>query len=213
MSSAIRVVIVEDHALTRAGLRSELQIAGIEVVGEAADGIAGLDVVIHTEPDVAIVDIGLPGRNGIALTREIKAINPKIGVVILTMADLDRNVREALQAGADAYCVKTSAPEIVVGAVRAVAAGGAYFDPQIARVALNGMGANHRKEDDLDALTPREIDILALVADGCSNTEIAAKLYLSLGTVKGHIADILAKLSASDRAQAAVIAFRRGLLS
>jgi NarL family two-component system response regulator LiaR len=213
MSDAVRIVIIEDHALTRAGLRGELQAAGMEVVGEAADGIAGLDVVAHLEPDVAIVDIGLPGRDGIALTREIKALNPKVAVVILTMADLDRNVRAALQAGADAYCVKTSDPTVVISAVRAVAAGGAYFDPQIARAALNSLSGNNYREADLDALTEREINVLALIADGRSNSEIAEKLYLSLGTVKGHIADILAKLSASDRAQAAVIAFRRGLLS
>jgi DNA-binding NarL/FixJ family response regulator len=215
MSEArIRVVLLEDHALTRAGVRAVLAAAGIDVVAEAADGMAGTDAILQQRPDVAVVDIGLPGRDGLAVTKLAKAEAPEIGIVIMTMADLDRNVRAALQAGADAYCVKASAPEILISAVRAVAGGAAYFDPAIARVALRSMQPDEpRVSDGVETLTERELDILRLIAEGRSNAEIAASLYLGLGTVKGHIADILSKLAASDRAQAAVTAYRRGLLN
>lgn len=213
MNTPIRVVIVEDHALTRVGLRSLLTDAGIAVVGEAADGVTGLATVLAEKPAVAIIDLGLPGRDGLSVTREIKAQAPDIGVVIMTMADLDQNVREALQAGADAYCVKAGDLGVLLDAVRAVAGGGAYFDPAIARVALRALGGDAEKPEPRPLLTARELDVLKLIAQGKSNHEIARELYISLGTVKGHVADILGKLLASDRAQAAVNAFRLGLLS
>ncbi len=210
--SAIRVVLVEDHALVRAGLRTSLETAGIDVIAEASDGIAGLETVTRTHPDVAVIDIGLPGKDGIALTHELKSAPDAPGIVVLTMHELDAEVLAALAAGADAYCVKSSDPAVVIDAIRTVASGGAYFDPKIAHVVLrklSGTPANPAASP----LTPRETEILKLIAEGIGNAEIAEKLYISLGTVKGHVADILAKLSASDRAQAAVTAYRRGLIS
>ncbi|MEA2721540.1 MAG: hypothetical protein QOJ39_3404 [Candidatus Eremiobacteraeota bacterium] len=210
--AAVRVVIVEDHALVRAGLRTSLEAAGIDVAGEASDGIEGLDVVAAVRPDVAVVDLGLPGRDGIALTREIKALAGAPRVVILTMNELDDEVLAAIAAGAAAYCVKASDPATVVDAIRTVAAGGAYFDPRIAHVVLRKLsGAN--ESPGRSPLSARETEILRLVADGIGNLEIAERLNIGLGTVKGHMADILEKLSASDRAQAAVTAYRRGLIS
>ncbi|HEX3466455.1 MAG TPA: response regulator transcription factor [Candidatus Elarobacter sp.] len=209
--SAIRVVIVEDHALVRAGLRTSLESAGIVVADEAADGIAGLDAVTHVHPDVAVVDLGLPGKDGIALTREIKALPDAPRVVILTMQEIEEEVLAALAAGADAYCVKASDASVVIDAIRTVAAGGAYFDPRIAHVILRKLSGAARDPAG-SPLTPRETEILRLIADGIGNAEIAERLYVSLGTVKGHVADILDKLSASDRAQAAVTAYRRGLI-
>jgi DNA-binding NarL/FixJ family response regulator len=209
--SAPRVVLVEDHALTRAGLRTALAAAGIEIAGEAGDGIAGEALVAREQPDVAIVDIGLPGQDGIALTRAIKAQGPT-RVLVLTMHELDEEVLAALAAGADAYCVKSSDAAVVIDAVRTVAAGGAYFDPRIAHVVLRRFSGTASPPAD-SPLTPRELDVLRLVADGVGNAEIAERLHLGLGTVKGHVRDILEKLSASDRAHAAVVAFRRGLLS
>jgi DNA-binding NarL/FixJ family response regulator len=200
----IRVVIVEDHALVRAGLRTSLEAAGIEVAAEAADGVAG--------PDVAVVDLGLPGKDGIALTREIKTLPDAPHVVILTMQELDDEVLAALAAGADAYCVKASDASTVIDAIRTVAAGGAYFDPRIAHVVLRKLGGAP-SDPSSSPLTPRETEILKLIAEGVGNAEIATRLYISLGTVKGHVADILDKLSASDRAQAAVTAYRRGLIT
>ncbi|HEV2739003.1 MAG TPA: response regulator transcription factor [Candidatus Elarobacter sp.] len=209
--SAIRVVLVEDHALVRAGLRTSLQGAGIDVIAEASDGIAGLETVTRTRPDVAVIDIGLPGKDGIALTGELKAAPDAPRIVVLTMHELDDEVLAALAAGADAYCVKSSDPSVVIDAIRTVAGGGAYFDPRIAHVVLRKLSGT-QAHPATSPLTPRETEILKLIAEGIGNAEIAERLYISLGTVKGHVADILDKLSASDRAQAAVTAYRRGLI-
>ena len=206
------VVLVEDHALTRAGLRTALEAGGYAVVAEASDGIAGEAAILRLRPAVAVIDIGLPGKDGIALTGSIKASAPQTRVVILTMHDLDEEVIAALAAGADAYCVKSSDPATVIDAVRIVAGGGAYFDPQVAHVVLRRLGAPAPLPAGRSPLTPRELDVLRLIADGIGNTEIAERLHLGLGTVKGHIRDILEKLAAADRTQAAVNALRRGLL-
>jgi DNA-binding NarL/FixJ family response regulator len=209
--SAIRVVLVEDHALVRAGLRTSLETAGIDVIAEATDGVAGFGIVSRERPDVAVIDIGLPGKDGIALTRELKAEPDAPGIVVLTMHELDDEVLAALAAGADAYCVKSSDPAVVIDAIRTVAGGGAYFDPRIAHVVLRKLSGT-QAHPAASPLTPRETDVLKLIADGVGNAEIAERLFVSLGTVKGHVADILEKLSASDRAQAAVTAYRRGLI-
>ena len=211
--SAARIVIVEDHSLTRAGLRRALEEAGFDVVGEANDGLRGWQEVERLAPDVAVVDVGLPGLDGIELTRRIRSSRPETRVVILTMHDLDTEVLAALAAGADAYCVKSGNPLGVITAVRTAAEGGAYFDPAIAHVVLRQAGSGSAaKPVELSPLTPRETEILRLIADGVGNAEIADRLSLGLGTVKGHIRDILEKLSAADRTQAAVLALRRGLI-
>lgn len=212
MSERIRAVLVEDHALTRAGMLAALTANGVEVVAEAADGVSGEAAILRERPDVAVVDIGLPGMDGIAVTRAVKAAGIDVRVVVVTMHELDEEVLAALAAGADAYCVKSSDTSIVMDAVRTVAAGGAYFDPRIAHVVLRRFNAAASPPAS-SPLTPRELDVLRLIADGSGNVEIAERLHLGLGTVKGHVRDILEKLSASDRAHAAVTAFRRGLLS
>ncbi len=168
-------------------------------------------MLAERRPDVAVIDLGLPGKDGIALTRELKAAADAPRVVILTMQEHDDDVLAALAAGADAYCVKSSNPQTVIDAVRTVAAGGAYFDPRIAHVVLRRLSGPAVARAS-SPLTPRETEILRLVAEGVGNAEIATRLHLGLGTVKGHLADILQKLAASDRTQAAVIAFRRGLI-
>jgi NarL family two-component system response regulator LiaR len=210
----IKVLIVEDHALTRTGLRTALDCnASLEVVGEASDGEAGLEEALRLKPDVAVVDIGLPGIDGIELTRRIRRDLPKTKVLILTMHDMDDEVIATLAAGADAYCLKSADPERIVDAVKAAASGGAYFDPGIAHVVLR---AFNRPEVAASAagspLSPRETEILQLIAGGTSNADIAQQLGIGLGTVKGHIRDLMEKLSASDRTHAAVIALRRGLI-
>ncbi|GAC1573179.1 MAG: response regulator transcription factor [Candidatus Elarobacter sp.] len=209
--SAARVVLVEDHALVRAGLRTALHAAGIDVVAEAADGIAGFAAVTAARPDVAVIDLGLPGKDGVALTRQLKAVPDPARIVILTMQELADDVLAALAAGADGYCVKSSDPATVIDAVRTVAAGGAYFDPRIAHVVLRKLSGSHGRPAE-SPLTARETGIVTLIAEGIGNAEIAERLHVGLGTVKGHVADILEKLSASDRAHAAVIAYRRGLI-
>jgi NarL family two-component system response regulator LiaR len=213
MNEPISVVLVEDHALTRTGLRTALEATGdVRVVAEASDGISAEAVILRERPAVAIVDIGLPGRDGVALTRAIKTEMPELHVVILTMHELDDEVLAALSAGADAYCVKSSDASTVIDAVRIVAGGGAYFDPRIAHVVLRRLGAPPQARSADSPLTPRELDVLRLIADGIGNNEIAERLHIGLGTVKGHIRDILEKLSAADRTQAAVNAMRRGYL-
>ena len=213
MPKPVRILIVEDHALVRAGLFTALSGAGFDVVGEAADGPEGLRRANELAPDVVLVEIGLPGIDGIELTRLLRQNLPHVRVVILTVHDLESEIFAALAAGADAYCLKTSDVSTVTTAVGIAAGGGAYFDPQIAHIVLRELGSPRSNGPDADSpLTTRETDVLRLIADGKSNAEIAEQLYLGLGTVKGHIRDILDKLSASDRTQAAVTALRRGLI-
>jgi DNA-binding NarL/FixJ family response regulator len=213
VNTPIRVVLVEDHALTRAGLRTALEATGdVTVVAEVGDGISAEAVIAAEAPAVAVIDIGLPGRDGVALTRAIKAGAEPPRVVILTMHELDDEVLAALSAGADAYCVKSSDAATVLDAVRIVAGGGAYFDSRIAHVVMRRLGAPTTTSAADSPLTPRELDVLRLIADGVGNNEIAERLHIGLGTVKAHIRDILEKLSASDRTQAAVNAMRRGYL-
>ncbi|HUA07988.1 MAG TPA: response regulator transcription factor [Candidatus Acidoferrales bacterium] len=211
MSERTRVVIVEDHALTREGMKTALQTA-FDVAGEAADGIDGYELVMRERPDVAIVDLGLPGVDGIALTQRIRADAPRTHVVIVTMIDVEEEVLAALAAGADAYCLKSSPVSTLIDAVRIASEGGAYFDPQIAHVVLARFAPRQPAAPAASPLTPREGEVLRLIAEGKANTEIAALLNIGLGTVKGHIRDILEKLSAADRTQAAVVALRRGFI-
>ncbi len=204
-----RVVVVEDHALTRAGLRTALAVYA-DVVGEAADGVTGLEVISALLPDVAVIDIGLPGMDGVALTERVRKDVPATRVVILTMIDLEDEVLAALAAGADAYCLKSSDPQRIVDAVGIACEGGAYFDPKIAHVVLERFGFAAKSRP--SPLTGRETEVLRLIADGVGNGDIAQRLHIGLGTVKGHVRDILQKLAASDRTHAAVVALRKGYI-
>lgn len=208
----IDVVLVEDHELTRAGLRTAVDAEpDMQVTGEAGDGRSGLGEVERLHPKVAVVDIGLPAMDGIELTRHIRDRSPQTRVVILTMHDLETEVLAALSAGADAYCLKTSSSNALISAIRIAAGGGAYFDASIAGAVLRHLGKAPEARAD-SPLTARETEVLRLIADGKGNAEIAAELYIGLGTVKGHVRDILEKLAAQDRAQAAAIALRRGFI-
>lgn len=206
-----RVVVVEDHALTRAGIRTALQ-PSCDVVAEAADGLSGWEAIARERPDVAVIDIGIPALDGIALTKRVRAELPATHVVIVTMIDLEEEVLAALAAGADAYCLKSAEPERIVDAVRIANEGGAYFDPQIAHVVLARFSSARPSDAKFSPLTARETEILRLISDGRANAEIAEALHIGLGTVKGHIRDILEKLSAADRTQAAVVALRKGYI-
>jgi DNA-binding NarL/FixJ family response regulator len=207
------VVLVEDHALTRAGLRTALDAApDLVVVAEAEDGLAGIDAIVTHQPDVAVIDLGLAGIDGIEVTRRARLASPKTRIAILTVQDLETEIIAALAAGADAYSLKTSPLDRIVAAIRTAADGGAYFDPHIAHIVMGQIGTLRPHAEAQSPLTPRETEILRLIANGRGNTEIAETLFLGLGTVKGHVRDILEKLAAADRTQAAVVALRRGLI-
>jgi DNA-binding NarL/FixJ family response regulator len=208
-----RVAIVEDHALVRTGLRTSLRTGGFDVVCEAGDGILGAELIAEFKPDIAVIDLGIPGKDGVSLTRHLKALPNPPRIVVLTMREEQSTVDAVLRAGADAYCVKSSPPETIVDAVRAVAAGGAYFDPRIAGFVLSRLSGSGRERAEGSPLTARETEILSLISEGAGNTEIAERLYISLGTVKTYVAEILRKLVASDRANATAIAIRTGYIS
>lgn len=210
-NARIRVAMVEDHALTRAGLRTALE-ASFDVVAEAADGLTGWEAILRERPDVAVIDIGIPAIDGVTLTKRVRAELAPTRVVIVTMIDLEEEVLAALAAGADAYCLKSSDTERIVDAVRIASEGGAYFDPQIAHVVLARFSTARTSDPHFSPLTLRETEILRLISDGRANSEIAESLHIGLGTVKGHIRDILEKLSAADRTQAAVVALRKGYI-
>jgi NarL family two-component system response regulator LiaR len=211
----LTVVLVEDHALTRAGLKTALDAAGdLRVVAEADDGPSGLAAIEEHQPDVAVVDLGLPGLDGIEVTRRARLVAPRTRIAILTVQDLETEIHAALAAGADAYSLKTSPPDRIVAAIRTAAEGGAYFDSRIAHVVLGRLTSvtGSRPSEIESPLSPRETDILRMISEGRGNAEIAEALFIGLGTVKGHIRDILEKLAAADRTQAAVVALRRGFI-
>ena len=212
-----RVVIADDQALVRTGFRMILSARGIEVVGEAADGIEAVDTVRRVQPDVILMDIRMPTMDGIEATRRILAEPTSCRVLILTTFDLDRYVYAALSAGASGFLLKDVTPEHLAAAVQLVTTGDALLAPSITRrlverfaVPAPSQPAVHR---DLTALTPRELEVLILMGHGLSNAELAAELTLSEATVKTHVARIFGKLSLRDRAQAVVLAYETGLVS
>ncbi len=203
-----RIALIEDHALTRLALRTTLA-SEFALAGEAADGITGWHLVSRERPNVAVVDIGLPGMDGIALTHRIRHEIPQTRVVIVTMIDAEQEVLAALGAGADSYVLKNAEPQRIVEAVRIAAEGGAYFDPQIAHLVLSRIVTGEPAKNAHSPLSARESEVLRLISDGVGNAEIGQRLNIGLGTVKGHVRDILDKLAASDRTHAAVLALRR----
>ena len=216
--TALRVVVADDQALVRAGFRMILTADGIEVVAEASNGAEAIDAVRRHRPDVVLMDIRMPDLDGLAATRQLlTGPGDAPRVIMLTTFDLDQYVYEALAAGASGFLLKDVTPEQLVAAVRLVRAGDALLAPAITRRLVHRFArpaaeppALHR---DLDALTPRELEVLGLLAHGLSNAELAARLHLSEATVKTHVARILAKLNLRDRVQAVVVAYRTGLVT
>lgn len=234
----IRVALIEDHDLTRVGIRTALQQREeISVVGEAANGYEGLKLIQTAQPDIAIVDIGLPDIDGIELTRQLKASieddekAPK--VLILTLQDNQDAVLAAFAAGADSYCMKDISFDNLLEALRVTQEGNSWIDPAIARivlqqtrqttttpapsissktVAITATEPEYSQMLEAYPLTDRELEVLQLIVEGYSNAAIADKLYITVGTVKTHVRNILNKLCADDRTQAAVRALRSGLV-
>jgi RNA polymerase sigma factor (sigma-70 family) len=218
VSVPLRVVVADDQVLVRTGFRMILTADGIDVVAEATNGAEAVDAVRRTLPDVVLMDIRMPEMDGLEATRRILtggAGEPR--VIILTTFDLDHYVYAALSAGASGFLLKDVTPEHLVAAVRMVRSGDALLAPAITRRLVERFAdrsadasAIHR---DLSALTPRELEVLRLLAQGLSNAELAAQLHLSEATVKTHVARILAKLGLRDRVQAVVVAYETGLVS
>jgi DNA-binding NarL/FixJ family response regulator len=212
-----RVVIADDQALVRTGFRMILNEAGIPVVAEAADGAEAVSAVLRHRPDVVLMDIRMPEMDGLEATRRILAAQPgsQCRIVILTTFDLDQYVYAALTAGASGFLLKHVSPEYLVTAVRLVRSGDALLAPSITRRLVERFAAQApggpSVHADLSALTPRELEVLRLMARGLSNAELAAQLTLSEATVKTHVGRILAKLQLRDRVQAVVLAYQTGL--
>jgi DNA-binding NarL/FixJ family response regulator len=199
----IRVLVVDDHPIVRQGLVSLLAtVADMSLVGEAGDGDSAVRLTLEHHPDVVLMDLNLPGVPGLEATRRIGAGAPNTAVLVLTMVDDEDTVVAALRVGARGYVLKGAGQDELLGAIRTVAAGGAVVGPGVARSVLAGSRA--ARGGAAGTLTERESEILALVADGSSNTEIARELHLSLKTVQNHVSRILTKMQVRDRTQAAL---------
>ncbi|MGI5208126.1 response regulator [Spirillospora sp. CA-108201] len=207
-----RVLIADDQTLVRGGFRMILSRAGIEVVGEAADGLEAVAAARRLRPDVVLMDIRMPGMDGLEATRRVLAYDPACRVLILTTFDLDRYVYSALAAGASGFLLKDVTPEHLVASVQLVETGDALLAPSITRRLVERFARPAPAPQGLDVLTPREKEVLRLVGGGLSNTELAAHLHLSEATVKTHVTRIFAKLGLRDRAQAVVVAYESGLV-
>jgi DNA-binding NarL/FixJ family response regulator len=214
MEDTVRVLIAEDHPLFREGMRGRLdRVADVAVVGEAASGDEAVELAQKLEPDVILMDIKMPGLNGIEATREIQRANPQIGILVLTMFEDDDSVFAAMRAGAKGYLLKDSGGEGVVHAIRAVASGEAVFGPGVAERIMGFFAAPRAAAPQraFPELTEREEEVLSLVAQGKANREIARQLFVSLKTVRNHVSNILLKLQVADRAQAVIRARDAGM--
>jgi len=214
-AAKLKVVIVDDHQVVRQGLRTFLELVDdIQVVGEAGDGAEGVELARREQPDVVLMDLVMPGMDGITATRQLKALGLGARVIALTSFTEDDKVFPAIQAGASSYLLKDVSPDELVAAIRAAHRGEARLHPEIARKLMDAMRADPgaaRREPASADLSERELEVMRLVADGLNNREIASQLVISEKTVKTHITHILSKLSLDDRTQLAIYAIRTGI--
>ncbi|MGQ9474947.1 MAG: response regulator [Actinomycetota bacterium] len=210
----VRVLVVDDHRLVREGLVSLLRLnPEIEVVGEASGGEEAVARARSLKPDVVLMDISMPGMNGITATRLIKKDLPESKVIMLTMLDQEGYVYEAVKAGATGYLLKNAGMDELVKAIKEVHKGGATLHPEAQAQLLKEYVYLAQSNRDTYGLSERELEILQLLGDGLSNKEIAEKLFISIQTVKTHITHIFEKLGVKDRTEAVATALRRGLIS
>lgn len=215
------VVIVEDYKLTRFGLKATLnEFDGITVVGEAENAEEGLKLVEKLKPDVVLMDLGLPGMNGIEATQKLKEISGETKIIILTSHEREEEVIAAMGSGANGYCLKDIDPQSLVNVIVSVGQGAAWIDPSVSKYILNLMPKpestkilnSYEISDARAQLTERELEVLKLLVKGKSNTEIAKDLIVSVHTAKAHVCSILQKLCVDDRVQAAVKAIRENII-
>ena len=213
----IRIVLADDHAILREGIRALLEDQhDMLVVGEAADGRKAVELARTLKPDVVVMDIGMPLLNGLEATRQIKHDCPDVAVIVLTMHDNEEYVSQLLAAGASGYVLKRAASSELVTAIRAVATGQSYLSPAVTKVLIEGYMGRKPAEpvvvDPFDALTTREREVLQLVAEGHTNSEIAQLLSISLKTVKAHRSNLMQKLGLHDRGELIKVAIQRGII-
>jgi DNA-binding NarL/FixJ family response regulator len=215
-AAAVRVLLVDDDDLMRAGLRAVLRSdPGLEVVGEAATGRSAVTAARRHRPDVVLMDVRMPDLDGIAATREVLAASPAIRVVILTTFEQDDYIFGALSAGASGFLLKRTSPEELLAAIHTVAVGDSLLSPSVTRIVVDRMARQPvpgtADDERLGDLTPREREVLGLIARGLSNGEIGAELVIEESTVKTHVKRILTKLGLRDRIQAVIFAYETGL--
>jgi len=212
MAKSIRILIADDHAIVRKGIRALLATeADIEVVGEAADGKEAVEKAERLHPDVILMDLVMPGMDGIEATRRITTRQPEIRILVLTSFAEDEKVFPALKAGALGYLLKDAGPEELVRAIRQVYCGESSLHPAIARKVLQELSRPPEQPPTPEPLTERELEVLRLIAKGKSNREIAEELVISEATVRTHVSNILGKLQLASRTQAALYALREGI--
>jgi DNA-binding NarL/FixJ family response regulator len=214
MSEPITLLIVDDHQLVRWGVRTFVATqSDITVVGEAQSGEEALHLSADLMPDVALMDLVMPGMDGVETTRRLKALSPRTQVIVLTSYHEDEHIFPAILAGALSYVLKDVGADELAGAIRKAAQGEAVMHPQVAaRVVQELQGARQTPRAQLANLSEREFEVLRLIAAGNSNTEIAEQLVISGNTVKSHVSNILSKLHLADRTQAAIYAWREGIV-
>ena len=210
----MKVIVCDDQAIVREGLAMLLGLeSDIQVAGMAEDGAQAVELVDKKTPDLVLMDLKMPGMNGIEATRQIRTKHPNVKVLVLTTYDDDEWVFDAVRAGAAGYLLKDTPREEVIKAVRGTVAGKSYLDPAVAGKVLGQVASKQTRPSSLitGKLTDREVEVLRLLANGLNNADIASRLFLSEGTVRNHVSAILAKLGIEDRTQAAVLAIQHGL--
>jgi len=221
---SIKILLVEDHTMTRMGLQLVLEkVEDITVVGEADNGEKAVEMAKELTPDVILMDIGLPGIDGIEATQRIKDLKIPSNILVFTSRDNEDDIFAALSAGATGYIMKGANPDQIVASIRAISEGTAWLDPAIAKVVLRNITQKSQQNTNSPAknpskmalaagLTEREMEVLGLIVEGLSNAQIAERLFITRATAKAHVHSILQKLCVDDRTQAAVTAMKEGLV-
>lgn len=210
----MKILLCDDQAVIRDGLEMLLTLEkDMQVVGSASDGAEAIELAAQKQPDLILMDLKMPGVNGIEATRDIRARFPHIKILVLTTYDDDEWVFDAIRAGASGYLLKDTPRQKIIEAIRGTMDGKSFLDPAVAGKLMNQISSNQKQPASIlaEKLTDRELDVLRLLAKGFNNSDIARQLHLSEGTVRNHVSAILEKLGVSDRTQAAVIAIRHGL--